>query len=189
MLSAVSGGMFEIGDDMLVLGSEKDRLALVENRELLNMAKVGRAHTPVDLMTYQPEDEQPSIFFLRESQRQAMLTVFNWTNTARSHTLKLEDLGLQADHRCAATDVLNQDGSVTLEGGTVRIENQPPQSVKVIKIIDRNLAEAAPTVTAQVAACRPHSFPPLKNLPRLVRQAVKSKAEMKTLLNVRDPRS
>ena len=91
-----------------------------------------------------------------------MLTVFNWTNTARSHTLKLEDLGLQADHRCAATDVLNQDGSVTLEGGTVRIENQPPQSVKVIKIIDRNLAEAAPTVTAQVAACRPHSFPPLR---------------------------
>ena len=31
-LSAVSGGMYEIGDDMLVLGSEKDRLALVENR-------------------------------------------------------------------------------------------------------------------------------------------------------------
>ena len=42
-LSAVSGGMYEIGDDMLVLGSEKDRLALVENRELLNMAKMGRA--------------------------------------------------------------------------------------------------------------------------------------------------
>ena len=149
-LSAVSGGMFEIGDDMLVLGSEKDRLALVENRELLNMAKVGRAHTPVDLMTYQPEDEQPSVFFLRESQHQAILTVFNWTNTARSHTLKLEDLGLPADHRCAATDVLNQDGSVTLEGGTVRIENQPPQSVKMIKIVDRSFAEAAPTVTAQV---------------------------------------
>ena len=53
---------------------------------------------PVDLMTYQPEDEQPSIFFLRESQRQAMLTVFNWTNAARSHSLKLTDLGLHADH-------------------------------------------------------------------------------------------
>ena len=108
-LSAVSGGMYEIGDDMLVLGSEKDRLALVENRELLNMAKLGRAHTPVDLMTYLPEDEQPSVFFLRESQRQAMLTVFNWTNTARWHTLKLADLGLHADHTFAATDVLNQE--------------------------------------------------------------------------------
>ena len=83
-LSAISGGMYEIGDDMLVLGSEKDRLALVENRELLNMAKVGRASTPMDLMTYEPEDEQPSIFFLREDQRQALLTVFNWTNSFRS---------------------------------------------------------------------------------------------------------
>ena len=123
-LSAVSGGMYEIGDDMLVLGSEKDRLALVENRELLNMAKMGRAHTPVDLMTYQPEDEQPSIFFLQESPRQAMLTVFNWTNAARSHSLKLTDLGLHADHTLVATDVLNQDASVAIEGDTVRIENQ-----------------------------------------------------------------
>src|SRR5260370_32857244 len=30
-LAAVSGGMYEIGDDMVVLGSQKDRLALVEN--------------------------------------------------------------------------------------------------------------------------------------------------------------
>ena len=86
-LSAVSGGMYEIGDDMPVLGSEKERLALVENRELLNMAKVGRASTPLDLMTYAPKDGQPSIFILREDQRQAILTVFNWTNTgpARKH--------------------------------------------------------------------------------------------------------
>ncbi|MGA8309392.1 MAG: glycoside hydrolase family 36 protein, partial [Terriglobales bacterium] len=55
-LSAIAGGNYEIGDDLLVLGSEKDRLALVENRDLLNMAKAGRASTPVDLMTYQPED-------------------------------------------------------------------------------------------------------------------------------------
>jgi hypothetical protein len=150
VLSAASGGMYEIGDDMLVLGSEKDRLALVENRELLNMAKVGRASTPIDLMTYEPEDEQPSIFFLRESQRQAMLTVFNWTNTTRSHTLKLADLGLPAGHTFAAMDVLNQNESVTLVGGAVRIESQPPQSVKVIKIIDTSVPEAAPTVAAQV---------------------------------------
>ena len=32
----------------------------------------------------------------------------------------------------------------------MRIENQPPQSVKVIKIIDSSVAAAAPTVTAQV---------------------------------------
>src|SRR4029077_20498093 len=52
-LSAVSGGMYEIGDDMVVLGSQKDRLALVENVDLLNVAKIGRASTPIDLLTYE----------------------------------------------------------------------------------------------------------------------------------------
>jgi len=151
-LSAVSGGMYEIGDDMPVLGSEKDRLALVENRELLNMAKVGRASTPLDLMTYEPEDGQPSTFFIREDQRQAILTVFNWTNTTRSHTLRLADLGLPAGHMFAATDVLNQNETITLEGGAVRLKNQPAQSVRVIKLIDKSVAEAAPTVTTQAPA-------------------------------------
>ena len=151
-LSAVSGGMYEIGDDMLILGSEKDRLALVENRELLNMSKLGRASTPVDLMTYEPQDEQPSIFILQEDQRQAILTVFNWTKTVRSHTLQLAEFGLPAGHAFAATDVLNQNEMVTLEGSAVRLENQPPQSVRVIKLIDKSVAAAAPTVTAQVPA-------------------------------------
>ena len=151
-LSAVSGGMYEIGDDMPVLGSEKDRLTLVENQELLNMAKVGRASTPLDLMTYEPEDGQPSIFFLREDQRQAILTVFNWTNTVRSHTLRLADLGLPADHKFVATDVLNQNEPVTLGGGAVGLENQPPQSARVIRLIDTSVPSAAPTVTAQVPA-------------------------------------
>jgi hypothetical protein len=151
-LSAVSGGMYEIGDDMPVLGSEKDRLALVENRELLNMALVGRASTPLDLMTYEAEDGQPSIFLLREDQRQAILTVFNWTNTVRSHTLRLADLGLPAGHPYAATDVLKPRETSVLEGGAVRVENQPPQSVRVIKLIDKSIAAAAPTVTAQVPA-------------------------------------
>jgi alpha-galactosidase len=149
-LSAVSGGMYEIGDDMLALGSQKDRLALVENADLLNMAKMGRASTPLDLMTYQPEDEQPSIFFLRESPRQAILTVFNWTKTSRSHTLKLADLGLPEEHTFAASDVLNQNAPVTLAGGTVRIDNQLPESVRVIKLVDGNVPASAPTVKAQV---------------------------------------
>jgi hypothetical protein len=151
-LSAVSGGMYEIGDDMPVLGSEKDRLALVENRELLNMAKVGRASTPLDLMTYEPEDGQPSIFFLRHDQREAILTVFNWTNAVRSHALRLADLGLPAGHKFAATDVLNQNETVTLGGDSLGLGNQPPQSVRVIKLIDTSVAPAAPNVTAQVPA-------------------------------------
>jgi alpha-galactosidase len=149
-LSAVSGGMYEIGDDLLTLGSEKDRLALVENPDLLNMSKVGRASKPIDLMTYEPEDEQPSIFFLQESPRQAILTVFNWTKNSRSHTLKLVDLGLPAGHAFTAVYVLDPSAQVALAGDTVRIENQPAESVRVIKFIDGNVSASAPTVQAQV---------------------------------------
>jgi alpha-galactosidase len=149
-LAAVSGGMYEIGDDMLILGSRKDRLALVENKDLLNMAKIGQASTPVDLMTYDPGDEQPSIFFLQESPRQSILTVFNWTKTPRSHTIKLAELGLPEGHSFAASDVLNQDAPVALAGGAVQTENQLPESVRVIKLIDNTVPPAAPSVKAQV---------------------------------------
>jgi alpha-galactosidase len=149
-LAAVSGGMYEIGDDMMVMGAQPDRLELVENRDLLNMAKMGRASTPIDLMTYEPEDEVPSIFFLRESAHQSILTVFNWTKSSRSHTLKLADLGLPADHSFTASDVLNENVPVPLAGGAVQIENQGLRSVRVIKIVDSSAPASAPTVIANV---------------------------------------
>jgi alpha-galactosidase len=149
-LSAIAGGMYEIGDDLLVLSSEKDRLSLAENRDLLNMAKAGRASTPVDLMTYEPEDGQPSIFLLRQSPRQSILTVFNWTDQPRSHSLSLTDLGLPLSSTLAATAVMDSNAVFALEGGAIRLENQPPQSAVVIKLVDTAVAKAAPTVTARV---------------------------------------
>ncbi len=149
-LSAVAGGMYEIGDDLLVLNSEKDRLALVENRDLLNMAKAGRASTPVDLMTYDPEDGQPSLFLLRQSPRQSILTVFNWTDRPRSRSLSLKDLGLPVSSTMVATGVMDSNAAFALEGGAIRLENQSPQSAVVIKLVDTAVARAAPTVTAQV---------------------------------------
>lgn len=151
-LSSVSGGMHEIGDDMLVLGSQKDRLAPVENADLLNMAKIGRASTPLDLMTYAPVDEQPSIFFLRESPRQSILTVFNWTKGPRSHKITLANLGVTPGGTFIASDVLNEHAPVTLVNGVVQIEKQPAESVRVIKLIDQSIRAAAPKVKAEVPA-------------------------------------
>jgi len=149
-LSAVAGGMYEIGDDLLVLNSEKDRLALVENPDLLNMAKAGRASTPVDLMSYDPEDEQPSLFLLRQSPRQSILTVFNWTEKPRSRSLSLKDVGLPVGSTMVATSVLDSSTAFTLEGGAIRVENQSPQSALIIELVDTNVAKAAPTVTTQI---------------------------------------
>jgi alpha-galactosidase len=150
MLSEVSGGMHEIGDDLPTLGVEKDRRALVENRDLLEMAKLSRASTPVDLLTYEAEDEQPSVFFLPEDQRQSILTIFNWTTNSRSHTFKLSDFGLPTDHALQAFDVLNHNEPFALAHNSVRLDNQPPHSVRVIKLIDSFIPPAAPTVTASV---------------------------------------
>jgi alpha-galactosidase len=149
-LSAIAGGMYEIGDDMMVLGSEKDRLALVENRDLLSMIRTGRASTPVDLMSYDPEDGQPSIFLLRQSPRQSMLTVFNWSEKLRSRSLRLKELGLPVSSTIVATGVTDSNTGLALKDDALQIENQPPQSAVVIKLVDSAVAKAAPMVSVRV---------------------------------------
>src|SRR5258708_32490068 len=66
-LSAVSGGMYEIGDDLPTLGMDSERVALVENRDLLNMALLGKASRPLDLMSYAQEDAMRSVFLHAEA--------------------------------------------------------------------------------------------------------------------------
>lgn len=152
VLAAVAGGMYEIGDDLPTLGSEPERLALVQNRELLDMNRLGKAALPLDLMTFPAEDEQPSVFFLREDARQAMLAVFNWTEQPRSHEFTLAGLNLPAHHPFQAFDVLNHDAPVALPGGALRLENQPPHSVRLIKLVDSSIPAAGPSVSARVPA-------------------------------------
>ena len=97
-LSAVSGGMYEIGDDLPMLFADADRMALVQNRDLLNMARYAHAASPLDLMSYAAEDEMPSVFLLRESKRQSILAVFNWTEKERKHELSFSEIGIEAGH-------------------------------------------------------------------------------------------
>ncbi|MBT9333113.1 PKD domain-containing protein [Paracidobacterium acidisoli] len=150
VLSAVSGGMYEIGDDLPILSMDKDRLDLLKNRDLLDMVKISRAATPVDLLSYDPADGQPSIFFLREDQRQSILVVYNWTDRPRSHVLRLADFALPGDHLFQAYDVLNQSAVVAVNEGTVRLDDMPRHSVRVIKLIDSTVPAAAPVITADV---------------------------------------
>jgi alpha-galactosidase len=147
-LSAVSGGMFEIGDDLPTLFLDSDRMELVRNHDLINMAKLGRASTPVDLMSYAPEDELPSIFVLHESKRQSIVTVFNWTQKERQHRLQFSDLGLESSGHYQITDVL---GNGTIEANAESISlTLAPQSVQVLKIVDSSKPAVAPTVKARV---------------------------------------
>ncbi|HEX5235784.1 MAG TPA: PKD domain-containing protein [Silvibacterium sp.] len=145
-LAAVSGGMFEIGDDLPILGSEPERLALVENQDLIEMARLGRSSTPLDLMSYLPEDRQPSIFLLKESRRQSVLTIFNWTETPRTHDVTLATLDLNGKGPYSVTDVFDQK---ELTNSNSIVVTQPPHSVRVLKIIDTAVPAEAPPVRAE----------------------------------------
>jgi alpha-galactosidase len=152
-LAAVSGGMFEIGDDLPTLFQEADRMALLQNRDLLNMARYGHAAKPLDLMTYAPEDEGPSVFLLRESNRQSILAVFNWTEKEREHNFSWSDLfpnqGL-ATHN-TVSDVFATSGTIAENQASLSLK-LPPDSVRMVKIIDTSIPASAPAVNLQAAA-------------------------------------
>jgi alpha-galactosidase len=147
-LSAVSGGMFEIGDDLPELGTSPERLALVRNTKLIDMARLGRASIPLDLMSYQPEDEQPSIFLLKEDNRQSILTVFNWTDGRRSHRFNLKSLGLSPSVAFTATDVL-RDGTQPVRDGHIDMV-LPAHSVRMLKLIDTSAPKPLPVFAVSV---------------------------------------
>jgi alpha-galactosidase len=146
-LSAVSGGMFEIGDDLPTLFADADRMALVENRDLINMARLGRASFPVDLMTYADEDTMPSIFVLHESKRQSIVTIFNWTEKPRQHQLQLSDLGLPS--AIEISDLLDDKTPFQQEATSISL-NLAPRSVRMFKIIDSSVPAAAPQVNPRI---------------------------------------
>lgn len=150
-LAAVAGGMYEIGDDLPTLGDDPDRVALVENRDLIGMIQLGHAARPIDLMSYLPEDEQPSIFLLHEDRRQSMLTVFNWTNEPRQHKFGFTQLGLDGKGPFQVLDVFESGKSITAANGSFVIQ-QPPHSARVLKIVNTSIAVTPPIVEIHVSS-------------------------------------
>jgi alpha-galactosidase len=145
-LAAVSGGMFEIGDDLPSLAKAPERLALIQNQELIRMIRLGRAAVPVDLMNFSAEDAQPSIFFLKEEDRQSILTVFNWTDKEKDRSIDLTSAGLRGTGQYAVTDVLDNQELPAPAAGLLAF-HQPPHSVRVLKIIDTHIPAVAPSLT------------------------------------------
>jgi alpha-galactosidase len=142
-LAAVSGGMLEIGDDLPTLSLDADRMALLHNRDLLNMSRYGHASTPIDLMSYAPEDEMPSLFLVHESKRQSILTVFNWTEKERMHELMFSSLAIGPHH--AVSSVFGKGATVAEDATTLSLK-LPPHSVTMLKIVDTAVAPSAPTI-------------------------------------------
>ena len=144
-LSAVSGGMYEIGDDLPTLGGDPQRLALVQNQDLIETIKLGRASKPLDLMSYSPEDGQPSIFWLEEDRRQGMLTIFNWTDQHHSRSIEFSNLGLLASGQYTVSDVFDGKAVATPNPNSVVVD-MPPHSARVLKIVNTGATAQPPFI-------------------------------------------
>ncbi len=137
--------MFEIGDDLPTLGASPERLALVKNTDLINMARLGRASFPADLMTYAAADLQPSVFLLKEDNRQSILTIFNWSEGELKRDLELKSLGLKEAGEYQITEVFGDQNCCSYSAATINF-TQPAHSVHVFKLIDKAVPETTPTV-------------------------------------------
>jgi alpha-galactosidase len=142
-LAAVSGGMFELGDDLPTLGSSAERLALAKNTDLIDMARLGRSSTPIDLMSYAPADRQPSIFLLKENARQSVLTIFNWTDTERTRTVNLAGMGLKDPDKYQIVDAFGDPGCCGGSSDSITVV-QHSHSVRVLKLIDNSVPSEPP---------------------------------------------
>ncbi len=145
-LSAMAGGMFEIGDDLPSLAREPERLALVTNPELLKLLRLNRSATPLDLMTYARGDLQPGLFWIRESDRQGLLAIFNWTHSNRKHEISFAQLGLGGAH-WRVDEVFGGQG-IKLAGEAVQVD-QPAHSVRLIRLVDESVPAIPPQVTME----------------------------------------
>jgi alpha-galactosidase len=149
-LAAVSGGMFEIGDDLPTLGAAPERLALVKNPDLIDMARLGRASTPVDLLSYASGDLQPSVFLLEETPRQSILALFNWTEQSRTRTIDLSQLGFKEPRKFKITDVFG-DPSCCASSERIALV-QPPHSVRMLKLVDTSVPASPPSFEIRSAS-------------------------------------
>jgi hypothetical protein len=150
-LAAVSGGMFEIGDDLPTLGASPERLSLVKNRDLIDMARLGRASIPVDLMSYEKNDRQPGIFLLKENARESILTIFNWTDGARARAIDFKRLGLKEPGQYQIVDVFGEQDCCSSSSGAIHLV-QKPHSVRMLKLIDESVPAVQPPFEIRSAA-------------------------------------
>jgi alpha-galactosidase len=150
-LSAVSGGMLEIGDDLPTLGASPDRLALVKNTDVVDMARLGHASIPADLMTYAPSDGQPSVFLLKEDSRQSILTLFNWTEGELKRDITLASLGLKSSGKYQITEVFGAQNCCNNSSDSINLV-QPAHSVRMFKLIDNSIPATPPPFEVHAAA-------------------------------------
>jgi hypothetical protein len=112
------------------------------------MVKLGRASTPLDLMSYSPEDYQPSTFWVAEDKRQGMLTIFNWTDNPRTRSIEFSSLGLPHSNQRKISDVFDGKAVATPNSDSFVVD-LPPRSARVLKIVNMSVPAQPPVIKVE----------------------------------------
>jgi alpha-galactosidase len=86
---------------------------------------------------------------LKESPRQSILTVFNWTDQARSHKLTLAEFGLREHRPYTVVSTLDADAKQSTITDEFTL-SQPAHSVRVLKLIDTSVSPEPPTAKTAI---------------------------------------
>jgi alpha-galactosidase len=128
-LDAIMGGLFFFGDKVESLPAE--RLALLKNKDIIAINKLGVHAMPLDLFT---GIDIPTIW-KTETPDRLIFTIFNWMDTESTKTynfktdFELKDTNYKLTELWTKQDVKNNAGKVSL--------TQPAHSVKVIEFFKK----------------------------------------------------
>jgi alpha-galactosidase len=102
-------------------------------------------------MTYGPNDKQPSVFLLKENERQTMLTVFNWTEAQRSRAIDFKSLGLKKPSEYTIVEEFGDQGCCSIASDVIDLVEKP-HSVRMLKLIDKSVPAVPPAFEISSAA-------------------------------------
>jgi alpha-galactosidase len=101
---ALGGGSWIVGDNLPFI--DTDRMSNLENQDLLNVVKQGKAARPVSLSNYYHLGEHsPSVIYSTENNGDRIVGISNWDNQSANITVNFADLGLNPNKYYSLTDL------------------------------------------------------------------------------------
>ncbi|MBM7566227.1 discoidin domain-containing protein [Paenibacillus sacheonensis] len=129
---AMGGGHWLIGDNVPFLS--EDRMSLLQNEELLDIAANGRAAKPVAMTSFYHKGEHaPSVAYKAGDRGETYVSLSNWdAKNEATISVKLTDLGLNGSANYALTEVYSGRGLGKAKGQFAY--TLPPSGTAIIKV-------------------------------------------------------
>jgi alpha-galactosidase len=133
-VAALTGGLLQLGDDLLLLRRFPERYKMITNPEIIKINRMGKIAFPVDLMDFESEKDIPRFWHLRESDGSDILAIFNWRDQPETASLPLTRIGLDPGASYLLYDIWRKNKKWGEARGTLVTPPLPPHSVLLLRI-------------------------------------------------------